>query len=607
MAANSGNKKKLQTIDPVYQKFTRSVVRALGSSEFYSFFMNAMAGADNQVQFSNRRLEKTVDVTWVDAVENALEAFQTILSNPRHIIREEEIVVNVAQAKRGGADVVQHLAHHAAFVDKFDPKTHEVQPNRLMQKDRFDAHDQYENRLVYTALDLAYTFVRIRHDALMSAMSDEFGAKLKLQTDMTTATEAVHMDMFLHIKETESALDTDARNADVFARISRIYRVLCMYMGSGFVQELAKAGKIKGAVIKTNVLKKNPNYRKVVQMYEFLRSYEDVGYTIRVVEQNPQINETFQADIYHNVLFNYLVLKGYLEDERDRKLPQPMKEKQRSLKPKFIKQIVEELTEDYDLPDVEIRKVLIEELTKEQLMHEEAMERRRLVEEQQQRKKEEQARLRQEREEEKARLRKEREAEKERIRQEKAAEQARLRDERARREQEDRRRTGLWKKDMAQLMKKLEDQKQAREKLLAQKQAQQQDYADAAQILEEAEQRKLAAQQRKQQRLQEQKERQEREKLLEEQKKREEEQRKRAEEQAREEEQAKRAARQPLIDAAILTYREELARFAKVLPRQKSLREFQQQQLRDQQRQREEAANQRRASRAGQAISNSEG
>ena len=599
MAANSGNKKKLQTIDPVYQKFTRSVVRALGSSEFYSFFMDAMAGADNQIQFSNRRLEKTVDVTWVDAIEDALEAFQTILSNPRRIIREDEIIVNVAQAKRGGADVVQHLAHHANFVDKFDPKTHEVQPNRLMQKDRFDAHDQYENKLVYTALDLAYTFVRIRHDALMSAMSDEFGAKLKLQTDMTTATEAVHMDMFLHIKETESALDTDARNADVFDRISRIYRVLCMYMASPFVQELAKGGKIKGTLVKTNVLKKNPNYRKVVELYEFLRSYEDVGYTIRVVEQNPQINEAFQADIYHNVLFNYLVLKGYLEDERDRKLPQPMKEKQRSLKPKFIKQIVEELTEDYDLPDVEIRKVLIEELTKEQLMHEEAMERRRLVEEQQQRKKEEQARLRQEREAEKERQRKAREAEKERIRQEKAAEQARLRDERARREQEDRRRAGLWKKDMAQLKKKLEDQKQAREKLLAQKMAQQQDYADAAQILEETEQRRLAAQQRKQQRLQEQKERQEREKLLAEQKKR-------AEEQARKEAQAKRADRQPLIEAAIVTYREELAWFAKQLPRQKNLREYQQQQQLDLQRQQEEAARQRRESRAG-LTSKSEG
>lgn len=595
MAADSGNKKKLQTIDPVYQKFTRSVVRALGSSEFYSFFMDAMAGADKQIQFSNRRLEKTVDVTWVDAIEDALEAFQTILSAPRHIIREEEIVVNVARAKQGGADVVQHLAHHAAFVDKFDPRTQEIQPNRLMQKDRFDAHDQYENRLVYTALDTAFTFVKIRHDALMTAMGDEFGAKLRVETDMSTATEAVHMDMFMHIKETESALDTDARHGDVFDRISRIYRVLCMYMGSGFVQELAKAGKIKGAVIKTNVLKKNPNYRKVVQMYEFLRSYEDVGYTIRVVEQNPQISETFQNDIYHNVLFNYLVLKGYLEDERDRTLPQPLKEKQRSLKPKFIKQIIEELTEDYDLPDVEIRKVLIEELTKEQLMHEEAMERRRLVEEQQQRKKEEQARLRKEREEEKARLRKEREAERERIRLEKEAEQARIRDEQMRREHEDRRRTGLWKKDMALLQKYLEEQKQAREKHFAQELAQQQDYADAAQLLEQAEQRRQAAQMRKLQRQQEEKERQQREKLLAEQKKRE-------EEQARREAQAREEAQRLLehANAAVFAYREELARFAKLLPRQKNLREYQQQQQLDLQRQREEEARQRRAIRAGQ-------
>ena len=45
------------------------------------------------------------------------------------------------------------------------------------------------------------------------------------------------------------------------------------------------------------------------------------------------------------------------------------------------KEIIEELTDDYDLPDVEIRKVLIEEITKAQLLKEEEAERRRLVEE----------------------------------------------------------------------------------------------------------------------------------------------------------------------------------------------------------------------------------
>lgn len=390
------NQKKTALIDPIYQKFSKSVIRALGSTEFYNYFMDAIANANNQFQFSNRKAIKTVDLDWVDAIEDGLSAFQTVISNPRNIIREEELIVNVANAKKAGADVVRHLAQHASLVEEFNEESGDVRPSRLMQKFREDSVGVYENQLVFTTMEMAHQFVKIRHDALFSAMSDEFGAKLKVSSDMESATEQVHLDMFLHIKEIEGALETDDRNRDVFERISRLYRVLSVYMTSQFAQQMSKLNRIKGTITKTNVLKRNPSYRKIMNLLEYLRGYDEIGYTIRVVEQNPQINEQFQRDIYHNILFNYLILKGYLEDASERQVPTPVKEKKRSLKPKFIKEIIEELTEDYDLPDVEIRKVLIEELTKEQLMHEEAQERRRLVEEQAQRKKAEQERIRKE-------------------------------------------------------------------------------------------------------------------------------------------------------------------------------------------------------------------
>ena len=80
----------------------------------------------------------------------------------------------------------------------------------------------------------------------------------------------------------------------------------------------------------TNVLKKDPNYRTIMHLFEFLRGYQDIGYTIKVVEQNPAINEHFEKDIFHNILFNYLVLKGHLERDKDRQLPAPLKEKKHS-------------------------------------------------------------------------------------------------------------------------------------------------------------------------------------------------------------------------------------------------------------------------------------
>lgn len=518
---SQNKRKKSSLIDPIYTKFVRGVTRAIGSTEFYEFFMDAVSRAQNEFQFSNRKLVKTVDLTWVDAIEESLDAFQKIISSPRNVLKEEDLIVNVANAKKSGAETVRHLAQHSGLVDSFDEERNEVHPGRLMQRYREESWGLYENRLVFTTMEFAYHFVKIRHDALFEAMSDEFGAKLKVQSDMESATEHVHMDMFLHIKEIDSALETDAKNGDAFSRISRIYRILSVYMNSAFAQQMSKLERVKGTVNKTNVLKRNKDYHEILSLFEFLRKYNDIGYTIRVVEQSPEINEQFQQDIYRNILFNYLILKGYLEDEEDRTVPVEPKERRRTLKPKFIKQIVEELTEDYDLPDVEIRKVLIEELTKEQLMREEKAERLRLVEEQEKKRREEKERLAAEKKAEAERRRAEREAEAERRRAEQEEAERRKQMERMQREAENRRWSKSFQNELDYFNEHLEERREERrkaEEALRQRAAEEQDYADAVKLLEEAARRKEEEQERARIRRKEEKERREREKLLAEQK-----------------------------------------------------------------------------------------
>lgn len=507
--------KQLEVIDPIYQKYVKGVIRTLGTTDFYDFFMSSIACAENEFQFSNRRVEKFVDTEWIDAIEEALEGFQNVMAAPRNVIKEEELIVNVANARKAGSDVVRHLATHAQLVENYNEETNEVRPERLMQKYREDTIGIYENRLVFTTLDKAYHFVKIRHDALLEAMGDEFGAKLKLQSNMYSATEVMHMDMFLHIKDAEGALEIDDKNRDVFDRISRLYRILSRHMNSHFAQQMSRVPKITGSVMKTNVLKKNPNYRAVMKLWDFLSRYDDVGYTIKVIEQNPVISEDFERDIYHNILFNYLVLKGHLERDKDRMLPVPLKEKKRRLKPKFIKQIIEELTEDYDLPDVEIRKVLIEELTKEQLMQEEEAERLRLVEEMEKRKQEEEERIRLEKEAEAERLRLAKEEAEERRRQQKEILAAQQMVERMEREQEIRRRSGLFKKEAERFFKNLPDRLEMRMDAEAREEVEEQDFADAVLVMEEMERLKSEEIARLRLRKQEEKERMQREALLE--------------------------------------------------------------------------------------------
>lgn len=508
---------KPSLIDSIYTKYTKSVIRALGSSEFYEYFMSAIAVAENEIQFSNRRMEKLIDESWVDAIEEALPGLQNIISHPRNVIQEEELIVNVGLARKSDSATVRHLAQHGStMIDDFDEASGEVNPNKLMQKLRDDSTVIYENRLTITVLESAYHFVKIRYDALMTSMSDEYGAKLKLTSNMTSATELLHTDLFVHIKQRDDVLSTDDKHRAIFERIARLNRVLTGFMNTPFAQGLIKASRVKGAIVKTNVLKKNPNYKAVVKLYEFLQHYQDVGYAIKVTEQSPEINDEFQRDIFHSVLFNYIILKNYLEDESDRVLPTPATGKKRTLKPKFIKEIIEELTEDYDLPDVEIRKVLIEELTKAQLMEEEEAERRRLVEEQEQRKREEEERIRREQEAEEERLRIEKEKEEERIRKEEEEEQRRQEVARLERDIEDRRRGKFFKDEMAYFFENLDKRLALREKEEEKRRiaAQNKEFEDAAKLLEEQERRKREEAERVQRRQEEIRERIKHERLM---------------------------------------------------------------------------------------------
>ena len=499
--------REMSTIDPIYLEYTKGVIRTLADTEFYQFFMDRISSADNEFQFSNRRVEKIVDIKWVEAMEDALPALQNIIATPRNVLFEEEVTVNIAHAKKCEPSAVRHLSQHGSLVDEFDEEAGDVRPNKLMQKFRDETLEIYENRLVITVLENAHHFVQIRYDALTGALSDEYGAKLKLRSDMEGMTERVHLDMFLHIKENDDILSTDNKHRDIFERISRLHRVLTVFINSPFAQSLLKATRIKGTIVKTNVLKKNPNYKAIVKLYEFLHSYADVGYGMKVIEQNPEINETFQKDIYHGVMFNYIILKNYLEDEKSRAISSEEPAKRTEFKPKFIKEIIEELTDNYDLPDVEIRKVLIEELTKAQLMKEEAEERRRLVEERAQRKREEAERLREEKRAERERLRQEKLAEQERIRMEKEAERARLEVERLERDLEDNIRGNMFRHELDHLANRLGSHLIAREEEMAHQQetAAKQDFADAVQILEEQE--RLRAEQEERERIRREEER----------------------------------------------------------------------------------------------------
>ena len=393
-------------IDPIYKKFTAKAFQNLTSPEFYTFFTNMLKNGEQEFQFSNKHLDMQVDPRWVDIIEATIPPFQEIARDPRVIITQEELVTNVVQVRKINSQVIRHLLSHSYLIDAWDKETGDVRPAKMLNILKEETWDTYENRFVYTLLVKTYEFVKKRYFDMKELLGDDYGANLKIKADGMSRMEHFYIDSHMKIVQKDEFFDDDDPNS-IFSRIKKLYWDLLDLMQTRFAKEMQKFSKVVPPLVPTNAIKKNPYLRKCHKLWDFIWSYYDVGYTIDIIEQNPEINQKFEQDIYDNIAFTYIILKGYLEFNRDRAMDRHTKARKTTIRPKYIKQIIEEFVDSFDLPDVEVRKILIEELTKEDLMREERDERYRIVEEKR-----------------KADLRKKQEAELERIRKLKEAERA---------------------------------------------------------------------------------------------------------------------------------------------------------------------------------------
>ena len=372
-------KRKTGYIDPVYQRFMGQVEKTLKSEEFYRYFQESLKEGKRAYQFSNRKLEKKIDEKWIKAVEDCMDPFNNIIMNPRNFIIEKEEIVNVAVARQSTPEVLRHLTTHGKYIDEITEDN--VRPNHLLNKFKEDSWNTYENRFVYTLLEKTTQFVSKRFEAIFANMGEEFGAFLKIDASLKNETDTVATKMDIRIRQNEDYLQDDQDSMSLFQRIARLNERLRQFNSSQFANELRKYARVKNPIVKTNAIRKNPNFKACYDLWVFLYNYHEVGYEINIYEQSSEITPEFEQDIYNSIFFNYLILKNYLDREEDRLIDTSRQFRKRVLKPRYIKKIIEEIVGNYDITDVEIRKVLIEEFTRAQLEQLEEKERRRLVEE----------------------------------------------------------------------------------------------------------------------------------------------------------------------------------------------------------------------------------
>ena len=352
------------TIGDLYAKYTTQVGETLEDDRYFQYLFEMVQAGDNTLQQKNRILHKVVDEQWLTVVEEGIESIFNIVDKPRRFIATSEEVVPVALAKKITADSVRHLSQNTQFIASNE--NGEIQPTRILNVTTEESYDLYENRFVYHLIQRLFSFVDKRTDVIFWSTGDETCNTMSMESKIDDAYEEISYKIEMTIKNRQSFVENDSDNMDVFKRIDRVRRMARTLRSSSFCDIMNGCAKVRSPIQRTNLMMKDPDYRTCYKLWQFIESYDEVGYTIEERDSALEFDEEYLLQMYTNLITNYTVFKSLLESD-PRKMSEIASKHPASVKPKFIKEIKEEIVEDYNIPDVEVRKVIIEEVTQAQL------------------------------------------------------------------------------------------------------------------------------------------------------------------------------------------------------------------------------------------------
>ena len=362
--------KMADTINELYSKYTEGVGYALEEDKYFQYLFEMIQAGDNTLEQKNRILHKVVDERWLTVVEEGIEAIFNIVDKPRRFITTSEEVVPVALAKKITSDSVRHLSQNTQYITTNEAG--DIMPTKILNVTTEESYDLYENRFVYHLIQRLFAFVDKRTDVIFWSTGDETCNVMSMESKVDDAYEEISYKVEMTIKNRQSLVENDNDNMDIFKRIDRVRRMSRVLRTSSFCDIMNGCSRVHSPIQRTNLMMKDPDYRTCYKLWQFIEGYDEVGYTIEEQDSTLQFDEEYLLQMYINMITNYTVFKSLLVSD-PRKMSEIETKKREPVQPKFVKEIKEEIVEDRNIPDVEIRRVFVEEVTQAQLDAEEKL------------------------------------------------------------------------------------------------------------------------------------------------------------------------------------------------------------------------------------------
>lgn len=316
---------------------------------------NSAVKSEYEVQTNYEQVD--VNFEWLEIMEDTVRYLDNILRNPNRFIVNEEEVVKVEQARRITVESIKHLSKHTNFIQEIDPVTDDVKPSKILNINKDESYNTYENRVIYTLIQNMRMFIDMRKRKLVTQSYSKNHKKGEYHGVARVGSENVNIDISMNSKADSKKAYGAKGDLSIEERIAKLELRITDLTNTSVYKSLAKAhvAKVIPPIKKTNLILKNVNFQYAMRLWDYLARYRDDGNKSTknnlVYKEDKHVQKMFD-DVF---LLNYLVLNslGGNDDKTFKK--EQNREAIETLTNNMITKIVEI---NSDLPVEEIEKII---------------------------------------------------------------------------------------------------------------------------------------------------------------------------------------------------------------------------------------------------------
>ncbi len=334
-----------------YEEYLYYLSTLLKQEDFYSDYSDYIQQGKNSFQVSQRFQKQIFDESWIDTLEDCIVALDTIVRNPRKFIVVEEDIVDISLARSISVESVKHLAQHTNFISSVT-KDGMVIPSKILNTSKEESYEIYENRFIYTLLLKTKDFITRRYNLIKQANANSDQIVVNVTSDFALEKDNnISYTMSTTANMPVENLMGEEGNHTLIERVERINSIVSSFLASPFAKEMVSCALVRPPITRTNVILKDPNFKKALVLWQFIESYNKVGFEVETVTETrdlaPSVAEKYRDLIY----LNTLVIESMAAKAEGGIVEEKELEKQKNVENEYLTKNIDDFVPD-DFPQL---------------------------------------------------------------------------------------------------------------------------------------------------------------------------------------------------------------------------------------------------------------